>query len=138
MTQIIVSAEKVAIRDEWERSYKLKKCNLNEALFMCMDSGAPMSHFMINEFDTAISDYSAGKYEDLAEAFGIKESNRERQVTKKWLAKLSVRDLVDYFHELGHVKTDPSSYDDTAFHKAGKVLNKAPSTLFKVYYSNND
>ena len=135
MNQIIVSAEQLAIRDEWELRYKRKGCNLNEAFFMCMTSGAPMSDFMINEYDAAISDYSAGKYDDLAEAFGISESKREKQVTKKMEETHTTRNIVNYFSELGFSKTNPSSYDDTAFHKAGKLLNKAPSTLFKIYYS---
>ena len=135
MNPITVSADRIAERDDWERRYKANGCNLNEALFMCMCSGAPMTDFMISKFEEAISEYSAGKYEDLAEAFGIKESKRDKQATKKREFFYTTRNVVDYFSENGFNKTDPSQYDNTAFHKAGKALNKAPSTLFKTYYS---
>lgn len=128
-----ITDEQIRSSQEWELRLAEGKCNLNEALYMCMASGAPISKYMLERYDQAINEYVQGKYDDLAEPFGIEMTQHSKKAMKKIDSQRKVIDLVDLFSEQGFSKTNPNSYSDTAFHKAAEVLNKSPSHIYDLY-----
>lgn len=119
----------------WELLLADGKCNLNEALYMCMASGEPVSKFMMEQFDKAVTDYCHGKYDDLAEAFGIAMTKRAKQAMNAIDLQHKVIVVVDLFAEQGFNKNNPNHYSETAFHKAAEVINKSPSHTYDLYQS---
>lgn len=131
---ITITDEQIAEARAWERRLLLGQCNLNEALFMCMSSGAPIPPFVVDAFVRAETAYLDGDVKELAEGFGYKITQRERQAMHKRNLENAVQDTVDRFAEMGMPKKDPTKYEGTAFHAAGAALNRAPSTVFDYYY----
>jgi len=128
-----ITDEQIRNSQEWELRLAEGKCNLNEALYMCMASGAPISKYMLERYDQAINEYVQGKYDDLATPLGIEMTQRSKQAMKRIDSQHKVIVLVDLFSEQGFSKTNPISYSDTAFHKAAEVLNKSPSHIYDLY-----
>jgi hypothetical protein len=117
----------------WELLLAEGKCNLNEALYMCMKSGEPISKYMIDQFDNAITGYCRGQYDDLAEAFGIAMTKRAKQSMAAIDSQRTTIVVVDLFHEQGFSKNNPNHYQDTAFHKAAEAIAKSPSRVYELY-----
>ena len=130
---ITIRQEQINEATEWEQRLAEGGCNLNDALFMCMASGAPISVYMRQMFDQAISRYNDGEFDDLAEAFGIAMSKRSKQAIQKWDLQRKVYTVVELYGEQGFAKTNPSHYDNTAFHKAAEAFNKSPSHIYDRY-----
>lgn len=131
---ITITDEQLAEAHAWERRLLLGQCNLSEALFMCMSSGAPIPQFVIDAFVNAETQYAEGDVKELAEGFGYKITQRERQAMHKRNMENAARDTVDRFAEMGLPKIDPTQYEGTAFHAAGDALNRAPSTVYDYYF----
>lgn len=129
-----VTQEQIDQAKIWEKKLAEGGCNLNDALYMCMASGAPISANMLQRYDAAINSYTRGEYEDLAEAFGFAQSKRQKNVMLKYLKKLKVKDLVDFYSELDFKKIDPAHFEGTAFEKAGKDLGLSPTRVYDIYY----
>jgi hypothetical protein len=131
---ITVGPDQIRMRDEWELKLKQDVCNLSDALFMCMSSGAPMTPYLIYRFEAAIDAYQDGEVSDLAEPFGIAMAKREKNAMERLTWVSHVRFHVDSFHEQGRPKNNPSQYEDTAFHAAAKLLNRSPTQIYDTYY----
>lgn len=131
---IQIAAEQLAERDKWERMLKLGQINLDDCLSMCMGLGVPMSDYIRQRYESAVDAYKDGKFEDLAEPFGIAMSKREKNAQTKATRISNVRFHVDAEHAKGLPKIDPSQYEATAFHAAGTLLDLSPSYVFEIYY----
>ena len=128
-----ITQQQIEQSREWEQRFAEGKCNLNEALYMCMASGAPISTYMRQQYDKAVSDYCEGKHKDLAEAFGIEMKQGAKRAMKTLDLQRKVAVVVEIYSEQGFPKTNPSHYDGTAFHKAADVLHKSPSHVYDLY-----
>lgn len=125
---------------DWKAHYLKGDISFADALhFYLQESGAPA--FLLAGYEQALSEYQNGKggkimdkVKDLAEPFGIAMEQKEKKEMNQQTRLSHIRFHVDAFHEQGFAKRDPSKYDDTAFHKAGKLLHKSPSTIFDDYY----
>ena len=132
---IVVTDEQIAERDSWEHRLLSNECNLSDALFMCMASGAPITPYLLARYEGAIHDYQYGQTADLAEPFGIAISQRQRkaQARATWLSNLKFH--VDSCYDQGFSKQDPNHYENTAFEKAAALLNRSASSVFDDYYN---
>lgn len=118
---------------DWKAHYLKGDISFADALhFYLQESGAPK--FLLTKYEQALDAYQAGDVADLAEPFGIAMAKREKNAMKRETWVSHVRFHVDSFHEQGYSKQDPTKYDDTAFHKAGKLLCRSPSQIFDTYY----
>lgn len=131
---ITVLPEQIRMRDEWELKLKQGACNLSDALFMCMSSGAPMTPYLIERFEATIHAYQYGEVADLAESFGIAMCKREKNAMERQTWVSHVRFHVDSFHAQGKPKTNPSQYEGTAFHAAADLLHRSPTQIYDTYY----
>lgn len=131
---LIITDEQIAIRDEWELRLKQNKCNLSDALFMCMSSGAPLTPYLLERFEGVVHAYQSGEIADLAEGFGIAMRKREKNAMERKTKVSNVRFHVDAYHEQGFSKNSPENYDDTAFHQTAKLLKMSTSQIFDLYY----
>lgn len=131
---ITVVPDQIRMRDEWELKLKQGVCNLSDAFFMCMSSGAPMTPYLIERFEAAIHAYQYGEVADLAEPFGIAMPQREKRAMERLTWVSHVRFHVDSFHEQGKSKNNPSQYEDTAFHAAAALLHRSPTQIYDTYY----
>ena len=131
---IIITDEQIAVRDTWEAMLQENKCTLNDALFMCMSSGAPITPYLLARYEGAIHEYQYGQNTDLAEPFGIAISQRERRAQARvtWLSHVKFH--VNSYHAQGFPKTDPNHFQDTAFQKAATLLGRSAISLFEDYY----
>lgn len=133
---ITVGPDQIRMRDEWELKLKQDVCNLSDALFMCMSSGAPMTPYLIDRFEAAIHAYQDGEVADLAEPFGIAMGKRQKNAMTRLTLVSHVKFLVDTFAEQGKPRVDFHQWEngDTAFHAAAKVLGKSPDQIKDMYY----
>lgn len=133
---ITVNQEQIDQAKIWEKKLAEGGCNLNDALYMCMDSGAPISANMLQRYDAAINSYNRGECKDLAEPFGIAQSTTQKNVMLKYLKRLHIRDLVDYHVDLGYSKSRPikGSEKKTAFDMVADILDKNAEHILKEYY----
>lgn len=126
---------------DWKAHYLKGDITFADALhFYLQESGAPA--FILAGYEQALNEYQNGKngkimdkIEDLAEPFGIAMEQKEKKEMNRqtWLSH--VRFHVDSFHEQGFPMVIGNRRGETAFDKAGKLLNKAPSTIYKDYYA---
>lgn len=126
-------ADEKSDRIDWQARFSQGQINLADAIFFYLqESSAPV--FLIDSFHDACERYKGGEYSDLAEPFGLAMTKREknREDRKTWVSH--VRFHVDSFAEQGYPKIDPSHYDNTAFHKAGKLLCKSATQIYDTYY----
>ena len=132
---IVVTDEQIAERDSWEVRLQANKCSLNDALFMCMSSGAPISSYLLARYEAAIHEYQYGQATDLAQPFGLAITQKERKVQARatWLSHLKFH--VDSCYDQGFSKQDPNHYENTAFEKAAALLNRSASSVFDDYYN---
>lgn len=138
---ITITAEQLAARDKWEGMLMVGKITLDEALAMQMGIGVPIGDHTRQMYEQATSDYLAGEFPDLATPFGFAASSLEK---KAFMRRQRVKTIVDHFNDRGYPNTNPSAKGkffyqagkdkDTAFHKAGKTLNRAATTVFDEYY----
>ncbi|MBN8762865.1 MAG: hypothetical protein BGP20_12485 [Thiobacillus sp. 63-78] len=120
-------------RFDWKKHYLQGDISFADALlFYLQEAGAP--EFLIGAYEGALQKYQDGDVSDLAEPFGIAMKKREKNAEnrKTWVSH--VRFHVDAYAEQNFPKTDPGKYENTAFHKAGKLLNKSPSQIYDTYY----
>ncbi len=110
------------------------KYTLTDCIDICMALGVPGSDYLRGRFLQALREYSDGQYSDLAEPFGVAMGKREKNAEKRatWISH--VRFMVDAEAEKGKPKTDPTYYEDTAFHSAAAMLGKSPHQIFDTYY----
>lgn len=121
------------IEFDWKAHHLKGDISLADALhFYLQESGAPS--FLLAQYEQALQKYQDGEVSDLAEPFGIAMGKREKNAMDKETWVSHVRFHVDSFHEQGYAKQDPTSYDNTAFHKAGKLLHRSPSQIADTYY----
>lgn len=134
---IIVTKEQIEEARRWERMLYEGRCSLNDALFQCMASGAPISSNMLRQYESAITSYNKGQCTDLAESFGIAQTQSQKKVILKYLKRLKLKDLVDYYHELDYPLSRPIKGSDqmTAFDKVAIDLNLNAEYVVKEYYS---
>ena len=66
--------------------------------------------------------------------FGMAMGKREKNAMARETWVSHVRFHVDEFCKQGLSKVDPTHYQDTAFHAAGKLLHRSPSQIFDTYY----
>lgn len=118
---------------DWKTHYLKGDITFADALhFYLQESGAPK--FLLAKYERALDEYQAGDVADLAVPFGIAMGKREKNAMERETWVSHVKFHVDAFHEQGFPKVDPTHYDDTAFHKAGELLKRKPSTIFDTYY----
>jgi hypothetical protein len=118
---------------DWNAKFLAGHINLADAIFFHLrKSNAPA--FLIDSFFDACERYKEGEYSDLAEPFGLVMSKREKNREERNALVSYVKFHVDSFAEQGYSKTDPTLYGDTAFHKAGELLDKKVSWIFDIYY----
>lgn len=118
---------------DWKKSYLQNDISFADALYFYLkESGAP--NFLLAKYEQALSAYQDGEVSDLAEPFGVAMKKREKNAMERATWVSHVQFHVDAFNDLGFPKTDPTHYDDTAFHKAGELLKRKPSTIFDTYY----
>ncbi len=128
-----ITDEQIRNSQEWELRLAEGKCNLNDALYMCMASGAPISAYMLQQYSQAINSYCDGQFDDLADAFGIAMSKSSKKAMKKIDIQRKIMVIVNAFADKGFPKTNPSHFEQTAFHKAGDLINKSPSHTYDQY-----
>ncbi len=131
---ITITDEQLEERQKWDLKLMQGDCTLADCISMCMGLGAPASDYLRERFELAVLAYSTGACSDLAEPFGISMGKREKNAGERetWISH--VRFMVDGEVEKGKPRNDPSHYEDTAFHSAGKILNKSPHQIFDTYY----
>ncbi len=131
---LVVTDAQIAERDLWERKLKLGEYSLADALILCLASGAPASPYLTARINAALEGYKDGAFTDLAEPFGMAMGKREKNAMARETWVSHVRFHVDEFCKQGLSKVDPTHYQDTAFHAAGKLLHRSPSQIFDTYY----
>ena len=131
---ILITEQQLQQRRQWDLKLMNGECTLADCIGMCMGLGVPASDYLRQRFEEAITSYSTGECADLAQPFGILMGKREKNSGERetWISH--VKYMVDCEAEKGKPKTDPSHYDNTAFHSAGKILNKSPHQIFDTYY----
>lgn len=134
---ITITDEQLAEAHAWEVRLFRKQCTLNEALFMIMQSGAPVPPMVQQAFVLAEMKYHSGEVKEMAESFGHVITQRYRQKMKSRELQSMVRVVVDRYAEQGFPRTYTAKSKDTAFHKAAEELHKAASTLYGIYYDND-
>ena len=99
-----------------------------------MDSGAPITKYLLARYEGAIHAYQYGADADLAELFGLAITQRERKAEARanWLS--NVRFHVDAYHAKGFTKQDPQHFENTAFEQAASLLGRKASSLYDDYY----
>jgi len=107
---------------------------LADFLLATLHSGAPASPLLVELVERAFLDYQDGCTKDLADAFGVRTSQKSRRAVATVVRVNDVRRWVDEFHAQGFKKQDPGSYEDTAFHRAGTLLHRSPGQIFNIYY----
>lgn len=118
---------------DWKKAYLQADISFADALHgYLQESGAP--DFLLKKYEKALNMYQEGEVSDLAEPFGIAMKKREKNAMERATWVSHVKFHVDAFHEQGFPKTNPTYYDDTAFHKAGKLLCRSPSQIFDTYH----
>lgn len=129
-----ISDEQLNERRQWDIRLMRGECTLADCIGMCMGLGVPASEYLRQRFEGAVTDYSTGRYSDLAEPFGIAMGKREKNAAERetWISH--VRFMVDCEAEKGKPKNNPTYYDDTAFHAAAKLLDRSPDQVFDTYY----
>lgn len=133
-----IQQDQIDEAQKWERMLSEGACSLNDALYMCMASGAPISQYILDRYEAAITDYNEGVYEDLAEAFGIKQTRTQKNVLqKKWRKDLQIESLVEHYNKLGYPKSMPikGSEEKTAFDLVAEELDQNAQSIFKDYYA---
>jgi len=130
----------------WEQRYLLGRWTLLEAMTQYMLEGKPVPARLVEAFLAAQMRYqspdgSVGnigdrqRIDDFAEPLGIAMTQREKRELARRLEVMQVRRLVDSIREgTGKPMTNPSAFEDTAFHEAGKKLHMSPSHVHDIYY----
>jgi hypothetical protein len=132
-----ITQEQIDEASLWERKLAEGGCNLNDALYMIMSSGAPVPRYVLDRYEMAIDSYNNGECSDLADAFGFAHAKKTKNVMLKYLRRLHVKDLVDYYNELGHPLSTPikGSATSTAFDKVAEQLDLNAEHVIKEYYA---
>lgn len=132
--QHVIPLERIACRDQWAKWFVEGSASLADFLLATLHSGAPASPLLVELVERAFLDYQDGRTKDLADAFGVKISQKSRRAVATVVRVNDVRRWVDEFYAQGFKKQDPGSHEDTAFHKAGALLHRSPEHLFNIYY----
>jgi hypothetical protein len=129
-----ITDEQLEERRQWDLRLMRGECTLADCIDICMALGVPGSDYLRQRFNQALIEYSDGQCSDLAEPFGVAMGKREKNAWKRatWISH--VRFMVDGEAEKGKPKTDPTYYEDTAFHSAAAMLGKSPHQIFDTYY----
>ena len=113
-------------RDLWLQRFHEGKCGLADLIFFTMQSGAPANQQIFDLYAKALADYDAGG--DIEDLLGL---NRVKgTIVKKWELKSKITNLIE---DSKKPKTDPSYYDNTAFHEAGEIVHLSPSRVYDIY-----
>ena len=134
MSEQIISADQMQEAARWERKFLAKECSLDVALSMTFHSGAPVGPYLVEAYERALKAYYAGEIADLAVGLGCELTKTEKNALKKPMDSSRLRRCVERWKELGFKMQDPSSYSETAFHKAAEELPLAASTIYERYY----
>ena len=122
-------------RDEWEAKLSDGTITLADALMLMLGTGTPATPYLFSRLEQAFQNYQYGGPDaDLAAAFGISVSQRERKKQERATWVSHVRFHVDGFHQQGFPKQDPGCFAGTAFHQTGDLLHRSPSQIFDTYY----
>ena len=135
MIEITITAEQLKERAEWDQRLMREEITILDAIDICMALGVPASEYLRARFVGAVDAYQDRQIDDLAEAFGIGMTKRERNSENRKTLISHVRFHVDSFNEQGFSKAHPSYYDGAAFHEAARLLSLSPSYLYDLYYT---
>tara|TARA_R110002049_G_scaffold142198_1_gene304024 strand:- start:203 stop:613 length:411 start_codon:yes stop_codon:yes gene_type:complete len=131
---VTISDEATAEAQQWELRYCEGKCSLFDALWYHMHLGVPVSAHLFEAFSKAEMEYQEGKFSDLAEPFGVAMNKREKNRRERVPYLSSIRFHVDGAAQKGFPKTNPSYYENTAFHHVAELVNLSPQHVFDLYY----
>ena len=113
-------------RDSWLRRFYEGKCGLADLIFFTMQSGAPASPQVLELYAKALTDYEQGG--DIEQLLGL---HRVKGTTiKKWDIRSRVLNLVE---DSKLPKSDPSYYENTAFHEVADKICLSPSRVYDIY-----
>lgn len=113
-------------RDLWLRRFYEGKINLADLIFFTLQSGAPANREIFDLYAKALTEYDAGG--DIETLLGLHQV--KGTTVKRWELKAKVTNLVE---DSKKPKTDPSCYDNTAFHEVGKKVHLSPSRVYDIY-----
>src|SRR5690606_18653564 len=116
--------------EQWRECFQDGRCELWSALAMAMLSGGPMPGFLVEAFEQAFSDYAQGKYDDLAEAFGVCMSKRSKQNLERVERQRKALYAVSFYAQQGMPLKNPSDFAGTAYHKAADALELSASYVY--------
>lgn len=118
--------DKIKERDIWLQRFHEGKCNLADLIFFTLLSGAPANQQIFDLYAKALTDYEAGG--DIEELLGL--SRVKGTIVKKWELKSKITNLIE---DSKRPKTDPTIYDNTAFHEVGEIVHLSPSRVYDIY-----
>ncbi|AUN94981.1 hypothetical protein [Pseudazoarcus pumilus] len=124
----------IAEAQRWELRYCQGQCSLFDAIWYHMHLGVPVPQLLFDAFSHAQMEYQEGKFSDLAEPFGVAMTKREKNRWKRVPDLSNIRFHVDGASQKGFPKTNPSYYENTAFHQVAELTGLSPQHIFDLYY----
>jgi hypothetical protein len=131
---ITVTVEQIQKRDFWIQKLMAGQCTLNEALYMCMASGAPFTPYLIQEYERAFMAYQYGEKKDLAEAFGYPITGRDRQNQRNHTRALAIFEAIAGNTTLARLPPDIDDAQKSVFAHVGKKFNLSSSRVEEIFY----
>lgn len=124
---IMITAEQLAERDQWERQLMLGQITLVDCLDICMGIGVPATDYMRSLFAQAVEDYKDGFFADLAEPLGVAIQQRKKQAMARKALLSNMIALIDSAHQRGFPKTNPSEKGVHHYHDKRDEKTPAPT-----------
>lgn len=134
MQTITITESQIRLRDLWIQKLINGECTLNEAIFMCMCSGAPFSQYLIDEYERAFMAYQYGEEKNLARAFGAEISDNERRKQRTYDRDLAIYYAIEANETLPKLPAEDANYENSIFHSLANEYKTSTSNVKNIYY----